>query len=170
MAKKSGQRKPRGKKADKHQNGAVPADAATEQQAAGVGDNKLSDDDLRVLTIQWKDKYESALAAKKRADADFKNVAKGAKAELGKNAVATIKAMIELDTEEGEAAVKEQIEIRLTAARWMNSKIGQQFDLFAKPSSTNGEPYDGWVRGWHKGQEALAQNFHSKRDGEEANA
>ena len=157
----------------------APADGTTPPPATHNG---LSDDDLQVLTFQHKRAYEGALALKKKHDADFKNVCKKAKAELGKNAVETIKIMIELETDEGELEIKGRIERAMQAARWMGASLGTQFTLFGDTGDTVKEfeegkrvglagdpckpPFDGsspayqkWINGWHRGQELKAQNF-----------
>lgn len=96
----------------------------------------LDDDARQVLFFQHKKAYEHALAAKKRTAAEFLNVTKLAKAELGKMAVADIKTAILLDTDEGEATVKAEIESALRVARWMGAPLGSQADLFGGPDRT----------------------------------
>ena len=146
------------------------------------GDKNISDDDLQALAFQHKASYEAALATKKKADADFKNVCKRAKAEMGKDAVDQIKTMIECDTPEGEARIKARVLNTVAAARWAGAAFGTQFEMFDGPDRTPAEerahgegkragmqgdacrpPYDGsvpqyqkWIDGWHKGQEAKA--------------
>jgi hypothetical protein len=158
--------------------------AAQQPAAADAGHNKMTDEDLQRLTIQHRDAYKVALAAKKAADAKIKNVCKQAKAELGKFAVDQIKIMIELETDEGELEVANKIERMLQAARWMGAKIGQQFNLFpqdggidpifeeGKRSGMAGDPArvpvdfinsadasSRYMKGWHAGQEVKARGF-----------
>lgn len=105
--------------------------------AAEPGHNKLSDADLQALTIQWKGKFERARAAKKKADADFKNVCKQAKAELGKDAVADIKDMIAFDDKAGEVAVRNEIARQAKVMRWAGLPLGAQLELqLAEPDRT----------------------------------
>jgi hypothetical protein len=160
---------------------APPPSAAT---APEVGHNKMTDEDLQRLTFQHRDSYRTALAAKKRADADLKNVAKKAKAELGKFAMDQIKILIELETEEGELDVANRVERALQAARWMGAKIGQQFNLFPQDGDldpifeegkragmagdiprvpvdfvNSGDMSARWTKGWHAGQEVKIRGF-----------
>ena len=154
----------------------------------------LNDDDLQALAFQHKRSYETALATKKKAEAEFKNACKRAKAELGENAVETIRTMIEFETEEGEAAIKGRMERALCAARWMGASLGTQFDMFGagagegtsrleqgKRAGMAGDPCkppadataDGqqeWIGGWHAGNDARNKNLAAAvgGDGEEA--
>lgn len=90
----------------------------------------VNDDDLRALALNnHKPAYERSLAAKKKADAAFKNACKLIKAELGPTGVTIIKAMVELDTPEGEAAVTDRIRAQATAAKWAGLPIGAQIEL-----------------------------------------
>ena len=84
----------------------------------GESSGPLSDDNLRALAINHKGAYERSLASKKAADAALRNCCKKIKAELGDSGVAIIKAMVELDSDEGEAVVMERIRAQAKAARW----------------------------------------------------
>lgn len=159
-------------------------------EAPSVGHNsaahtELTEDQRIALTFVHKRAYEAALAVKKKADAELKNVCKLAKAELGADAVDTIKDMIALETEEGEKRHKAEIERRLRAAKWMGLSFGAQGGLFDVADMTpavekayaNGKrdglagnpqnnPHDPsvpqhgeYLRGWHDGQSVLAQGF-----------
>ncbi|MEJ0093791.1 MAG: hypothetical protein WDN46_10210 [Methylocella sp.] len=75
-------------------------------------------------------KYETALAAKKKSDADFKNVCKAATADLGKRAVDNIKLGLELKTPEGEARLKEAMASQIMVARWSGLPVGHMDDMF----------------------------------------
>jgi hypothetical protein len=113
--------------------------AGTEKpkQAAGIGDNKLTDDELRTLAFQHRDKYAKALAGKKKADADFKNVCKGAKAEMGAGAVEIIKDLIALEDPEGEATIRAELARRADAMRWAGLPLGTQLAMqLAEPDRT----------------------------------
>lgn len=148
-----------------------------------TGHNKepLTDEQQAALGFQHKKAYEAALAVKKTADASFKNVCKLAKAEMGDDAVDTIKDMIAAETEEGEAKLKARIERALKAARWMAVPLGAQSELFAEPDrmpavdraraegkrdgmagKTLKSPYDqtlpqneAYHEGWQEGQKAI---------------
>lgn len=140
--------------------------------------NALSDDEILALTLQHKRKYESALATKKKADADFKNVCKVAKAELGDTAILDIKDMIEAESDGYEAKLQAELERKARLARWLNLDVGSQGNLFdnagTAPSqrergyaegkrqalegkecktdfSPGTEGYDGYMEGWHAG-------------------
>ncbi len=144
---------------------------------------QLNDEQQQALFFDHKKAYEKALAVKKEADAKLKNACKLAKSELGDQAVAMIKATIEFETDEGEAAVRAKLEATLRAARWMGAAIGSQFEMFEGPDRTpaadrafeegkragmKGEParppyapeleqYRRWMEGHGVGNEALAR-------------
>lgn len=144
---------------------------------------QLDDEALQALAFQHKKKYEHLLAAKKKADADFKNGCKLAKAELGDDAIDIIKDLIALDSEEGEARIKATVERQLRVARWAGAELGTQFEMFegedrtpavdrayaaGKRAGMAGEPakpphapstpqYAKWMEGHGDGQEALAR-------------
>jgi hypothetical protein len=105
------------------------ANAEKPQAAAGIGHNALSDDEMRTLAFQHRDKYAKALASKKKADADLKNVCKVAKADLGKGAVDIIKDLIALDEPEGEAEIREKLKRQADAMRWAGLPLGSQIEL-----------------------------------------
>jgi len=173
MAKRSAKSKSRTKKGS--------ASSSTPEEPAQTA-AALNDDELQALAEQHKEFYESALATKKKADADFKNVCKRAKAELGKDAIDTIKTLIECDTPEGEARVIGRLRTTVMAARWAGVKIGTQFAMFAadevgsrlfeegKRSAMRGEPckapadasaegQQDFIKGWHVGNDARNKNL-----------
>ena len=93
--------------------------------SATMGHNQMSDDQARALHLSnHVPAYEKALAAKKKADADFKNVCKTIKSEGGN--IDDIKLTIKLRTPEGEKEFKEQIERQRRIAQWNNLPIGGQ--------------------------------------------
>jgi len=171
----------------------VETEAGSETDGEGIGHNSkvdLTDDQLQALFFSHKRLYESALATKKAADAAFKNTCKIAKAELGDDAVDSIKDAILLDTEEGEAKLKSRIERQLRVARWMAVPLGNQSDLFSdvadrtpavdrayaagkrvgmegapnKPPHDPSVPqFDAWMEGWSAGQAAIF-NIQRERD------
>jgi hypothetical protein len=147
---------------------------------------QLSEDQQQQLFFQHKQSYEQKLAAKKAADAAFKNACKIAKAELGKRAVDRIKLAIALGTEEGDADLRARIEGDLQVARWMGSSVGTQFEMFdadrtpavdrafedGKRARFNNEPrkpphapstpqYTRWMEGYDSGQETISAGFKS---------
>lgn len=101
------------------------ADDSTSAQS-----NELTDEEQQTLFLMHKREYEAALAAKKKADAEFKNTCKLAKSELGKHAVAMIKDAIALETEAGEEDIQADIERKLKVARWMAVPLGSQMEMF----------------------------------------
>ncbi|MBO6755710.1 MAG: hypothetical protein JJ902_05255 [Roseibium sp.] len=162
--------------------------------SASVGHNSLSEEDRKALAFMHKSKYAAALAEKKKADADFKNVCKVIKAELGDSGVQQIKDMIELDTATGETAFKEKLQAMVDAARWSGLSIGTQGELFdvdrrsAEEKATEKgytagvegkscvAPYDAgtteadaWIQAWHAGQKKLFA-IQKLRDGDSFDA
>ncbi|RAI33731.1 hypothetical protein [Rhodoplanes serenus] len=164
--------------------GGASTAAASGERNPGIGDNsQLTDEQRTVLLYQHKRRYADSLQAKKTADALLKNVCKVAKAELGEDAVAEIKLMIEAETEEGEEAIKAAIELRTRVLRMLGVPVAQT-ELFPSVDPTPAEdraeaegrragmagetcrpPYDPsvpqhgrWITGWHKGQELLVMN------------
>jgi hypothetical protein len=106
------------------------ASAEKPAPAVDIGHNsKLNDDELRTLAFQHRDKYAKALAKKKVADADFKNVCKSAKAEMGNGAVEIIKELIALEEPEGEAALRAKLQRQADALRWAGVALGAQIEL-----------------------------------------
>lgn len=95
----------------------------------GNGHNSdLTDDEAATLHFHHVGEYEKALAAKKSADADLRNVAKRIKAEGG--SVTAVKSSILLKTPEGEEKFKAEYEQMQLVARWNNLPIGTQGDIF----------------------------------------
>lgn len=123
MAKKPPAAKPAPKKP------AAKKSAAKKSAAPSNGTTELRDEELRALAFNHKGLYERALAAKKAKDADLRNACKKIKADLGDSGVSIIKAMIELDSPEGEAAVRARIRTQATAARWAGLPVGTQVEL-----------------------------------------
>jgi hypothetical protein len=147
--------------------------------------SELTDDEKRALLIQHKGLYERSLAAKKAADAEFKNVCKKAKAECGKDAVADIKDAIALNEPGGRAAIEAEIARKHRVARWMGLPVGAQPIMFEEtdrrpavdiaydngkaagmagdvcqpPHDPSVPQYQRWMEGWHDGQEILASAF-----------
>jgi hypothetical protein len=146
----------------------------------------LTDDELCALTYQWKRDYEIALADKKAADAELKNVCKRAKAELGPRALDLIKGLILLETPEGEASMRAAIEQQIRIAKWAGAPIGTQFQFFetggpavdqayenGKAAGFRGDQmmpphdpsvpqYKRWIEGWQYAQSVLMSGFREK--------
>lgn len=160
---------------------------AADEGGNGIGHNgptkvELTDEQSQALFFQHKRHYETALAKKKETDAAFRNVCKQAKAELGADAVLSIKDAILLESEDGDAKLRAEIERQLKIARWMNMPFGQQAELFTdasdprpaterayaegKKAGMEGLPnkpphapdvpqFKEWARGWQEGQAAI---------------
>lgn len=155
--------------------------------------NELSDDQRHALTASWKGKYAAALAAKKTADANLKNVAKQAKSELGDNALADIKDLIAADEDENyEAKFVAELERRARIARWAGLEVGTQASLFdigntapglaekafndgkragidgqvlKPPHDAGSEAYNEYVRGWHEGTAIRTTTLREQEEG-----
>lgn len=159
-------------------------EAIAETQApAANGHNKpeLTDDEQRALLLQHKKSYEASLAVKKKADADFKNTCKRAKAECGKDAVADIKEAIALEAPGGKMELEAKIARQHRIARWMGLPVGAEPIMFEmqdrrpatdiaydngkaagmagddmrSPHDPSVPQYQRWLEGWHDGQEVL---------------
>lgn len=142
----------------------------------------LSDEQLQKLFFDHKHLYEARLAAKKKADADLKNACKLIKSEGTK--IADIKMAIDLETDEGEARIKADLQSTLRVARWMGASIGQQFEMFdadrtpaserargegkragmkaearKPPYDPSTEQYREWMAGYDEGQAVNADGF-----------
>lgn len=147
--------------------------------------SELTDEEKRALLIQHKNAYSVALADKKAADAEFKNICKKAKAECGTDAVAEIKDAILMSEPGGRQKIEAEIARKHRVARWMGLPVGAEPLMFemvdrrpavdiaydnGKAAGMAGEtqkpPYDTsvpqyqrWLEGWHDGQEILGSAF-----------
>lgn len=97
---------------------------------------ELTDDQRAALTFQHKSKYEEALTKKREYARQFLQVCKLAKSELGDDAVLTIKDMIDLESEEGEAKLKSAVDRQMRAARWMGMAVGSAPSMFEEVDRT----------------------------------
>jgi len=154
----------------------------------------ISDDQLYSLTEQHRQKYETILEAKNKANKALIDYGKIIKADLGAKGLQDIKDLMALETPEGEAAMKAEMERKARVMRWMNIPIGTQGGLFADTDRTPiterafnegkrqglaGESCDNKHHhttaahkshndGWAAGQEAKAASGFSKLDPDEA--
>lgn len=96
----------------------------------------ISDDQLYSLTEQHRQKYELVLEAKNKANKALIDLGKVIKADLGAKGLQDIKDLIALDTPEGEAAMKAEVERRVRLLRWMQVPIGSMGDMFAETDRT----------------------------------
>lgn len=162
----------------------VPKDGEkAENPKAVAGDNQLTEDQRAALFFNHLKKYEESLAAKKKADADFRNVTKMIKAEGTE--LKDIKTALTLQTEEGEKTIKSEIEDQIRVAKWLGYSVGYQIDLFPdrrpsgekafddgkvaglaglamKPPFDPGPLHDRFVAGWRAGQDALVAKLAPK--------
>lgn len=109
-------------KGTKRKSGATNAPKSTIEE--------LSDDQRYSLAEQHREKYEILLAAKKKATNELQQFGIIVKADLGKDGLDQIKAIIEGKTPEGEAAIKARIERDVQVLRWLGVPIGTQTELF----------------------------------------
>jgi hypothetical protein len=152
----------------------------------------MSDDQLYSLTEQHRQKYELLLEAKHKANKALIDYGKIIKSDLGAHGLQDIKDLISLDTPEGEAAMKAEMERKARVLKWMGVPIGSQGALFADTDRTPiterafnegkrqglaGEPIDNphhhtteahrsHLQGFAAGQETLATKGFSKLDPE----
>jgi hypothetical protein len=165
---------------------ARPKKSAAQEEAKAGHNSGVSDDDRKVLFFMDRNAYVKALAAKKAADAELKNVCKTIKADLGANGVAQIKLYELCRTPEGEAKVKAEELARREAMRWAGIPINTQADLFADLAplderaledgeeaglrgDTLANPYDEnstagrrFADGWKAGQAKLGEGIKQK--------
>lgn len=177
--------RPKGSKNRK--NGAAAEAAADAPKAAtpAPGHNapaELTDDEKRALLFQHKRKYETALADKRAADAEFKNVCKKAKAECGWAAVDEIKDAIAFEAPNGQQLFAAEVERKQRIARWLGLPVGAQVEFnFTDRTPVDDRAFDAgkvagmegkdckppaschapekWTAGWHDGQAVLMSAF-----------
>jgi len=173
-----------GRKGSKKGDGGAPAKSKTTAET-------LSDDQRYSLVEQHRQTHERLLAAKKAADNALKNHGKIVKADLGKDGMAEIKAVVEAQTPEGVAAIRARIQREARILRWMNEPIGTQADIFpqdrtpaaerayaegkrqglagescSNPHHHTTEAHREHARGYADGQETKAKNGFKKLDGD----
>lgn len=163
--------------------------ASTDNETTGKpAKAPLTDAELQGLFEHHKGNYEKALAAKKKADATFKDICKKAKAESV--SIADIKLAIDLEDDGGEERLREKIERTHRVARWLGLPVGTQPSFFdevdrtpsvdkaeaeghrsgLKGESANPPPHFGmaqqqaWLTGWHTGQKVLTDRIRQTND------
>lgn len=169
-------RKPRAKKPD------------PSKPAPQVAGSNSVDRDKQRLAVVHRDAYIKRKAAVSKANRDMAALKKLIK---GDNfTVKQITIMADLQTPEGEAAVKLSVAQTLEAARWASSPLGAQLEMFMEPDRTPAvdqaredgiraameggsakPPYDpstpqyqAWLAGWHEEQERMATKGFKKLD------
>ncbi|MBA8822295.1 hypothetical protein BRY73_02940 [Ochrobactrum sp. P6BS-III] len=155
-----------------------------------IGHNSISEQDRRNLFFVQRHRYLKALAAKKAADAELKNVGKSVKADLGPNGLDQIKLYEKAKTDEGLQAIKEKLEADRQALAYADIPINTQIDLFDNAGANDEKAYklgltaglegetllnpyneatqDGqdYARGWHEGQGILFAGIKQKEQPE----
>lgn len=91
---------------------------------------QMNDAQSQELFFQHQKSVNASLTKLKKAQADFKNVCKLAKSELGKSAVSDIKLANLLETQEGEDEKKAEVERMIQIAAWVGSPLGTQLRMF----------------------------------------
>ena len=146
----------------------------------------LTDEQEHALCAHHALAYEKALAAKKAADAAFKNTCKLAKSEGVP--LASIKDYIELQTEEGQEKLREEIARKHKVARWAGLPVGTQANFFDEeppsidramddgkraglkgesakpPDHLTQQQQDAWLEGHAQGQSIIAGRFQKTGD------
>jgi hypothetical protein len=140
-----------------------------------AGHNSITSDQRQALALMHRRIYRADLAAKKTADAKFKNSCKVIRSDLGENGVLQIKDMIARETPEGaakaDAEIKARAEVRVwvsddrqldmfpTASKPVDSEAFQQGKIAGMDDLPCSSPYsestaDGedWIRGWGVGK------------------
>lgn len=181
--------RPKGSANKKKANGTVPAaDRNVTNHHNNLVREPLTNEQLEALTNQHVVKIDKLEAAKKLADANFKNAYKVAKADgISK---AHIDAYRNARTEEGQAKLREQAAIIAQVASWF--KFATQADLFGesdepapvgnksyrlgkeagmngeKPVVPDGLDHETFMQGYHAGQAQMA-SIGIKQSPEETN-
>lgn len=160
------------------------ADAQADEQRKN---SELTDDERHALHLRHVREYQVGLAAKKKADAELKNVGKRIKAEG--DSVAKVKKTIQAQTPEGEAELRAEMEETLQVLRWSGVHTGDTKDMFpddrtpavdraraegrragmdgqaCSPNYDTSVPqHQAWIEGWQEGQGILASAFAKKPD------
>lgn len=143
---------------------------------------KLSNEQGGALFFQAIGQYSKFLAAKKKADADFKNACKQIKTDLGEYGVEQVKLGIKLREDGGKEELEAQHARNAQVAMWLGLPIGTQGDFFkadrrprdevayadgfadgAAGETMNATTFGGfetkngqrYVDGWHAGQASI---------------
>src|SRR6266704_79851 len=91
--------------------------------------SELTEDERRALHFRNCAEYESALAAKKKADVGIKNVGKRIKTEG--DSVGKCKQTIQARSPQGEAELRAEIEQTAEVLRWSGVQVGATAEMFA---------------------------------------
>jgi hypothetical protein len=154
-------------------------DAIKDQPLKNSG---LTEDEKRALHYRHCREYEVALGAKKKADAEIKNVGKRIKAE--DDSVAKVKKTILARSPEGESQLKAEMAETAQVLRWSGTNVGETAELFPEdrrpgedrahaegkrigleggPCNNPHDPsvpqFAAWMAGWQDGQGILASAF-----------
>lgn len=104
------------------------AGSVTVEHNVAASAETMDDDQKHQLMLRHAEEYEKALALKKKYHKEFQDCCKQIKQE-GSSAKKVV-AFIDLDSPEGAAKAKEEIETIVMLARWRNVDVGTQFTLF----------------------------------------
>lgn len=166
----------------------LTTDGAQTETSPGIGDNtkppELTEDQKFVLVDQHAKRIQDLKATAAKYLQKARAAYKAAKSDLGKDAKRMVDAWIESETEEGEAALKERIELQTSVLRRRGTPV-VQLDLFpasdplpgverareaGKLAGMKGETarpphdpsvaqYQAWLDGWQDGQSVLMANL-----------
>jgi ribosome modulation factor len=156
--------------------------AVAEPEPPAENHNLTADQQAALFLKHHLPAYRESLRLKDKAAADFRNVCKVIKAEGG--SITDIKTAIKLSGEEGEKAVKKEIEDTIRVARWLGHSVGYQMEMFEdrrpgvdraydegkvagmggnikKPpySDPSLPQYKRWMEGWDDGQAVLTMKL-----------
>lgn len=172
------------KEAEGHEPETEAAEDAEEgDDAPGAGHNlpTFSDDERFSLLSHHKRAIVRLREVKKAAAKAVKDAEKLCKAELGADAVAEVDTMIQLETVEGEALFKAEVERQVRMARLMGLPVGTTGNLFEAvdrspgvdraagagkraglagdpcdcPHDPSTEQYAAWMTGYAEGQKTM---------------
>lgn len=166
---------------------AADREVTTDHNSAAMREG-LTEDQRRSLLLTSVADYKQALAEKKKYDKLFKDACQKIKADGVK--LSSIKTAIQLETPEGVAAVKADLEDTVRVAAYMQAEVGTQFSFFrddgdgednasyraGKEAGLAGigsvdipRQWDTklWMDGWSAGQEVHLSMFKEKKAGGE---
>lgn len=168
---------PKRKRGRPRKNPAPPAEPPPNTDA-------MTEDQKTALRFHHKKKITTAQKAKERAVADLRNCRKQAKADCGDEGLKEIDVAIKMDSPEGEALARAEVDRLIRVAKWMGADIGQQLELMdtvpqrdwyedgkrAGLAGETGKPPEGlvqedgqkWLTGWQAGQKVLLDDFGKK--------
>ena len=109
--------------------------ASNENAQPGHNSGSMTNDQRQALALMHRRIYRAKMAVKKEADAAVRNACKVLKADLGENGLLQIKTMIAMETPEGEAKIRAEMQAKSEAVSWSSTPDGQ-FDMFPAKAPT----------------------------------